>query len=122
MFRFVDQKVVCCGFRSFFQFIVNHCVCLRYATLKIGNTHEHTVRRQTCGLSRASGVIAVVSGPSIVSVVFRLVRPWLVCSSGCWLRLFVARFWQTLVEMFAELPLKVSCFLSCRVGVYVVAR
>ena len=32
-------------------------------------------------------------GPSIVSVVFRLVRSWLFCSNGLWLRLFVARFW-----------------------------
>ena len=56
---FFDQKVVC-------------CVCF-------------FVRRQICCLSRASGVIAVVSGPSMVSVVFRLVR--------FWLRLFDARFW-----------------------------
>ena len=48
--------------------------------------------RQICCLSRASGVIVVVSGHSIVSVVFRLVRCWLFCSRGFWLRLFVARF------------------------------
>ena len=29
----------------------------------------------------------------MVSVVFRLVRSWLFCNSGFWLRLFVARFW-----------------------------
>ena len=35
----------------------------------------------------------VVSGASMVSMVFRLVRSWLFCSSFFWLRLFVARFW-----------------------------
>ena len=29
----------------------------------------------------------------MVSVVFRLVRSWLFCNSGFWLRLFVTRFW-----------------------------
>ena len=59
--------------------------------LQIGNTHEYTVRRQICCLSRASGVVVVVflSPP----VVFRFVRSWLFCCSGFWLRLFVASFW-----------------------------
>ena len=68
-----------------------------HTTLQSGNTYEPTVRRQTCCLSRASGVIVVVSGRSIVSVVFRLVRSWLFCSCSFWLRVFVARFW--LVEV-----------------------
>ena len=37
--------------------------------LKIGHTHEYTVRRKICCLSRASGVTVVVSGPSMVSMV-----------------------------------------------------
>ena len=77
----------------FYQFINNHCVCRNPTTLQIGNTHEHTVRRQTCCLSRACGVFVVVSGPSTASMVFRLVRSWLFCSSGFWWRLFVACFW-----------------------------
>ena len=82
------------GYGLFFcQFISNHCVCLNLTTLQIGTTHEHTVRCQICCLSRASGVIVVVSGPSLVSVVFRLVRSWLFCNSGFWLRLFVTLFW-----------------------------
>ena len=88
-FGFFRQKMVCC---VFCQFISNHCVCRNQTTLQIGNTHEYAVRRQICCLSRASGVIVVVSGPSIVSVVFPLVRS-LFCNSGFWLRLFVARFW-----------------------------
>ena len=57
-------------FCFFCKFTSNHCVCRNPTTLQIGNTHEHTVRCQICCLSRASGVIAVVSGPSMVSVVF----------------------------------------------------
>ena len=64
-----------------------------HTTLQIGNTHEHTVRCQICWLPRASGDIVVVSGPSMVSVAFRLERSWLFCSSDFWLCLFVARFW-----------------------------
>ena len=90
MFRFFLSKS---GMLCFCQFISNHCVCRNPTTLQIGNTHEYTVRRQICCLSRASVVIVVVSGPSTVSVVFRLVRSWLFCNSGFWLRLFVARFW-----------------------------
>ena len=100
-------------------FIVNHSVCRRHTTLRIGNTREDTVRRHTCCLSRASGVMVVVSGPCIDSMVFRLARSWWLCSSSFWLRPFVA---LTLVEVFAAVPLGVSCFLSCRVGRYFVAR
>ena len=32
--------------------------------MQIGNTREYTVRRQICCLSRASGVVVVVSGQS----------------------------------------------------------
>ena len=53
----------------------------------------NTVWHQLCCLSRASDVMVVVSGPSMVSVVFRVVRSWSFCSSGFWLRLCVARFW-----------------------------
>ena len=76
---------------------------------------KHTVRRQICCLSRASGVIVVVSGPSMVSVVFRLVRSWVLCNSGFWLRLFVARFlgWLTLVEVFAVVT-TLECLAFCR--------
>ena len=72
------KKVVCCVFSPIFfcQFIINHGV-LSQTTLQIGNTHGYNVRRQKCCLSRASGVIVVASGPSMVSVVFRLVRSWL---------------------------------------------
>ena len=83
--------------------------------LSHGKTHECTVCRQVCCLPRANGVIVVVSGPFMVSVVFRLVRPWLFCNTGFCLHLFVARFW--LAEVFAA----VSCFLSCRVGGHFVA-
>ena len=44
------------------------------------------VRCQICCLSRSSDVIVVVSGPSMVSMVFRLVRSCLFCNSGFWLR------------------------------------
>ena len=71
----------------FCQFICNHCVCRNLTA------HEYTVRCQICCLSRASGVIVIVSGPSMVSVVFRKVRSWLFCNSAFWLRLFVTRFW-----------------------------
>ena len=92
MFRcFWVKKGMLCF--CFCQFISNHCVCRNPTTLQIGSAHQCTVRCQICCLSRASGVIAVVSGPSMVSVVFRLVRSWLICNSGFWLRLFVARFW-----------------------------
>ena len=90
-FVFFDEKVVCCVF--FCKFTSNHCDCRNPTSLQIGNTHEYIVRCQMCCLSRASGVIVVVSGPSEVSVVFRLVRSWLFRNSGSWLRLFVARFW-----------------------------
>ena len=87
--------MLCC----FFHFVSNHCVCRNRPTLQIGNTHEYTVRRQICCLSRASGVIVVVSGRSMVSVVFRLVRPGLFCSSGFWLRVCSSHVsgWQTSV-------------------------
>ena len=95
MFRFFSNKkwyVVCvCVF--FCQFIINHCVCRRHITLQIGNLHEYTVRRQKCCLSRAIGVIVVVSGPFMLSVVFRLVRSCLFCNNGFWWRLFVTRLW-----------------------------
>ena len=60
----------------------------------------------------------------MVSGAFRLVRSWLFCSSGFWLRFFVARLfgWLTSIEVFAVVPLGVSCFLSCCVGGYFVAR
>ena len=65
-----DQKVVCC---AFCHLISNHCVCRNTTTLQIGNTREHTVRRQICCLSRASGVFVVVSSPPW--------RQW--CSDWC---------------------------------------
>ena len=81
-FDFVDQKGMLWFFSSFFcQFIINHCVC------------RNPTRRQICSLSRASGAVVVVCGPSVVSVEFQLVCSWLLCSGGFWLRLFVARFW-----------------------------
>ena len=77
---FSNEKVVC---SVLCQFISNYCFCRNPTTLQIGNTHEYAVRRQMCCLSRASGVVvAVVSGPSMVSVVFRLVRSLLFCNSG----------------------------------------
>ena len=92
-FGLFHQKMVLCGFSFVFcKFVINHCVCRNQTTLQIGNTHEHTVWRRICCLSRGSGVIVVVSGPSVVSMVLRLVRSWLLCSSGFWLCLFVARF------------------------------
>ena len=91
MFRFLRSKS---GMLCFFcQFISNHCACRKPTTLQVGKPHEYTAGRQICCLSRASCVIGVVSGPSMVSVVFRLVRSWLFCNSGFWLRLFVARYW-----------------------------
>ena len=99
----------------FCQFISNHCVCRIPTTLQIGNTHECTVRRQICRLSRASGVIVVASGPSLVSVVFRFARSWLFCNSGFWLRVCLSHVsgWLTSVEVFAAVPLGLSCVLSC---------
>ena len=85
-------EVVCFGFFTkewYVVFLPIHEQSLRLSqpdNLQIGNTHEHTVRRQICCLSRASGVTVVVSGPSTV-------HSWLLCSSGVWLRLFVARLW-----------------------------
>ena len=107
----------------FCWFIINHSVCRKRTTLQIGNTHEYTVRRQICCLSRASSVIVVVSGPSMVSVVFRPVRSW--CSAavafGC-VCLSHVYGWLTSVEVFAAVPLVVSCFQSCRVRGYFVVR
>ena len=91
VFLFFDQEVPL--FSCFCQFSINRCVCRRHTTLQIGHTHEHTVRCQKGCLPRASGDVVVVSGPSMVSVVFRLGRSWLFCSSDFWLCLFVARFW-----------------------------
>ena len=76
-----------------FNCSITDCVCCSDTTLQIGNTHEYTVWRQKCCLSRANGVIAVVSGPSMVSVVFRLVRSWFLQQWLLVARLFVARFW-----------------------------
>ena len=91
---FFNQKDACCGFFiCFCQFIINHCVCRNATTLQISNTHEHTVRGKICCSSRASGVVAVVSRPSMESGEFPLVRSWLFCTNGFWLRLLVARFW-----------------------------
>ena len=72
-------------------------------------THDNTVRRQICCLSRASGVIVVVSRPSMVSVMFRLVRSWLFCSGGFRLRVCSSHVsgWLTSVEVFAAVPLGV---------------
>ena len=51
-----------------------------------------------------------------MSMVFQLLRSRLFCSSGFWLRVFVAH--QRLVKVFAAVSLGVSCFLSCRVARY----
>ena len=92
MFRFARSKNgMLCFFFIFCQFSINHCVCRNQTALQIGNTHECTVRRQICCLSRAGGDIVVVSEPSTVSVVFRLVRSWFFCSQ--WL--FVASVSRT---------------------------
>ena len=60
------------------------------------------IHRQICCFSRASGVIVLVSGPSMVSVVFRLVRSWLFCR---WLLVAVCLLrvsgWLRLAEVFA---------------------
>ena len=80
-----------------------------------GNMYDYIVRRQICCWSRASGVV-----PSTVSVVFRLVRSWAV-AFGC-VSLSRVSDWLRLVELFAVVPLGVSCFLSCGVGGYCVAR
>ena len=112
----IKKKMVCCVL-VFCQFIINHCVCCKHTTVQIGNAHEYTVRRRICCLSRASGVVVVVSWPSMVSMGFRLVRA-LGCSAavafGCVCLSHVAG-WLTSVEVFAVVPLGVSCFLSCRV-------
>ena len=85
LFRFFDQKAVFCVlflFIWFLQFIIR-------------NTHEYTVRRQTCCLSRASGVIVVVSGPSMVSSGVPIGAILVVSAAvafGC--VCFVARFWS----------------------------
>ena len=105
------------GFHCFCQFGINLCVCRNQTTLKSGNTREYTVRRQIRCLSRASGAMVVVSGPSMVSVVFRVVRS----ASDC-VCLSHASGWLRLIEVFATVPLGASCFLSCRVGGYSVAR
>ena len=73
-FSNIKWYVVVFGFHCFCQFIMNLCVCRNQTTLQSGNTHDYTVRRQTCCLSRANGVMVVVSGPSMVSVGFRVVR------------------------------------------------
>ena len=76
------------------QFISIHCVCRNQTTLQIGSTHEYTVRRQICCLSRARAVnLCRFWALHGLTVVFRLVRSWLFCNRGFWLRLFVARFW-----------------------------
>ena len=94
----VPKKGVCFGVRPhcgmlclfliFCEFNINHCVCRRTRNLA---DRQHTVRRETCCLSRASGVVVVVSGPSMVSVVFRLVRSWSFCCSSGFLVASVCR-------------------------------
>ena len=37
-------------------------------------------------------LLSFLGPPCMVSVVFRLVRSWLCCNKGFWLRLFIARF------------------------------
>ena len=64
-------------------------------------------------------MIIVVSGPSMMSVVFRLVRSWLFCNSGFWSHV---SGWVRLVGVFAVVPLGVSCSLPCWVGGYFAAR
>ena len=105
-------KQVVCGGLFLHLFFASSTSIIAIA-LQIGNTYEYTVRRQTCCLSRASGVIVVVSGPSMVPVVF------LAFGGVCLLHV---SGWLTLVEVFAVVPLGVSCFLLCRVGEYFVAR
>ena len=105
------------GFHCFCQFGINVCVCRNQTTVQSGNTHEYTVRRQIRCLSRASGAMVVVSGPSMVSVGFRVVRS----ASDCVCLSHVSG-WLGLIEVFATVPLGASCFLSCRVGGYSVAR
>ena len=63
----------------------------------IENWLRHTVESLSCCARYVASHVQValwlsVSGPSMVSVAFRLVRSWLFCSGGIWLRLFVARF------------------------------
>ena len=78
------------------------------------------VKSQICCLPRASGVSVVASGPTMVSVVLRSVRSWLFCNSCvCWSHVSA---WLTSVKVFPAVPLGVSCFLSCWVGGYFVAR
>ena len=113
------------GFRFLYHFcfclfIIDHCVCRRHTTLQTSNTHEYTVRRQKCCVSRASGVIVVVSGSQRYS-------DW--CALGCSAAVASGydcvshgSGWLTLVEVFAAFPLGVSRFLSCRVGGYFMAR
>ena len=85
MFRvFSIDNVVCCVFSSssvLIAFVATRQLC-RWAIRT--NTQCGS---QICRLSRASGVIVVVSGPSMVSVVFRIgallvvLQQWLLVAS-----------------------------------------
>ena len=53
--------------------------------LHIGNTHEYTVRDQTCCMSRANDVIVVVYGVSGVpnGALLVVLQQWLLVASVC---------------------------------------
>ena len=76
-------------FLNFCQFIINQCLCRNQTALQIGNTHEDTVRRQRCCLSRASGVSVVVSGALHgvsgvpIGELLVLLQQWLLVASVC---------------------------------------
>ena len=99
---FSTRKWYVVFFSFFCSFILNHCVCRRHTTLQIGDTHEYTVRRQICCLSRASGVI-------VVPLWSQWCADW--CALGCSAAVafgcvFLSHIsgWLTLVEVFAVVP------------------
>ena len=91
MFRFFDQKVVCCVL--FFPIL--------QCSLRLPQPNNFA-DRQYARIHRAASDLLLVTcnwryccrfWASMVSVVFRLVRSWLSYNGGFWLRLFVTRFW-----------------------------
>ena len=94
---FSKQRYVVCFFIFFFFFSSFDST----TTLRFSQTHNFADRQFARTHRAASDLLSVTckwcccchSWVSMVSVVFRLVRSWLLCSSGFGLHLFVALFW-----------------------------
>ena len=110
LFHFFEHKVVCCGF--WFSLFLP----VRHQSLRLSQPNNITEREYARIHSAASDMPVTCKWrygrfwPSMVSVGFRVVRS----ASDCVCLSHVSG-WLRLIEVFAKVPLGVSCFLSCRV-------